>query len=226
MSLMAEQLRDLIHTSEQHGWSAQRSAPWLERLAAEAAVRSAEQAEIEGAVAQRGAAAGTDQSGRRQMGKRIETFQDAPQGFAYLKLQDGQLRFRNQEVLRGVTWDVQTGQRVGLVGNNGAGKTTQLRVLAEELELDGGELIKSAPDIKIAFLRQEFREDLRDSRTLKQEFISAFGKVQRLEEEYAEAEKALASAGDDADEIVGPTAVGLGGHAADLAHVYLVQQFK
>lgn len=94
---------------------------------------------------------------------------------------------------------MQTGQRVGLVGNNGAGKTTQLRVLAEELELDGGELIKSAPDIKIAFLRQEFREDLRDSRTLKQEFISAFGKVQRLEEEYAEAEKALASAGDDAD---------------------------
>jgi len=63
MSLMAEQLRDLIHTSEQHGWSAQRSAPWLERLAAEAAVRSAEQAEIEGAVAQRGAAAGTTTTG-------------------------------------------------------------------------------------------------------------------------------------------------------------------
>ena len=70
--------------------------------------------------------------------KRVETFADAPPGFAYLRLSNGKLRFRTQEVLRGVNWDVQTGQRVGLVGNNGAGKTTQLRVLAEELELDEG----------------------------------------------------------------------------------------
>ena len=112
----------------------------------------------------------TDQSGRRAMGtKRIETFADAPPGFAYVKLNNGQLRFRQQDVLRGVTWDAQTGQRVGLVGNNGAGKTTQLRVLAEELELDGGELIKSSPEIKVSFLRQEFREDLREGRTLKEE---------------------------------------------------------
>ena len=47
----------------------------------------------------------------------------------------------------------------------------------DEVELDEGELIKSSPDIKIAFLRQEFREDLRDSRTLKEEFTSAFAEV-------------------------------------------------
>jgi len=144
--------------------------------------------------------AGTDQSGRRQMGsQRIETFADAPPGFAYLKLQDGKLRFRQQEVLRGVTWDAQTGQRVGLVGNNGAGKTTQLRVLAEELELDEGELIKSSPDITVSFLRQEFREELREGRSLKDEFLSAFDKVTALEKEYAECEEALAAAGEDAE---------------------------
>ena len=64
-------------------------------------------------------------------------------------------------------------------------------------KLDAGELIKSSPDIKIAFLRQEFREDLRDSRTLKEEFLSAFAKVQALEEEYAKCEQALADAGED-----------------------------
>lgn len=145
-------------------------------------------------------AEGADQSGRRMMGtKRIETFADAPPGFAYLKLQNGKLRFRTQEVLKGVTWDTQTGQRVGLVGNNGAGKTTQLRVLAEELELDEGELIKSSSDIKISFLRQEFRDDLKESRTLKEEFISTFTEVARLEAEYSEAEAALAAAGEDAD---------------------------
>ena len=44
-------------------------------------------------------------------------------------LDNGQLRFRQQEVLKGVTWDAQTGQRVGLVGNNGAGEMSheQLR---------------------------------------------------------------------------------------------------
>ena len=65
--------------------------------------------------------------------KRIETFADAPPGFAYIKLANGKLTFRQQEVLKGVTWDVQTGQRVGLVGNNGAGKTTQLRVVSVTL---------------------------------------------------------------------------------------------
>jgi len=133
--------------------------------------------------------------------RRIETFADAPPGFAYLKLQDGRLTFRQQEVLRGVTWDAQTGQRVGLVGNNGAGKTTQLRVLAEELELDSGELIKSSPDISVAFLRQEFREELREARTLKEEFLSAFERVMALESEYAQCEEELAGAGEDAEKM-------------------------
>lgn len=92
------------------------------------------------------------------------------------------------------SWDVQTGQRVGLVGNNGAGKTTQLKVLAGELELDAGELVKSRPDIKIAMLRQEFREDLRDGRSLKEEFLSVFSEIEQLRKEYAEAEAKLSAA--------------------------------
>ena len=34
------------------------------------------------------------------------------------------------EVLKEITWEVRTGQRIGLVGVNGAGKSTQLRILA------------------------------------------------------------------------------------------------
>ena len=92
---------------------------------------------------------------------------------------------------------------MGLVGDNGAGKTTQLRVLAEELELDEGELIKSSSDIKIAFLRQEFREELDEERSLKKEMMSTFKEVQSLEKEYAECEAKLASAGDDAEAMQG-----------------------
>jgi len=145
------------------------------------------------------AGAAVDQSGRRGMGLRVEQFADAPPGFAYVKVSNGQLRFRNQDVLTSANWDVQTGQRVGLVGNNGAGKTTQLRILAGELELDAGEIIKSTADIKVAMLRQEFREDLRDARTLKQEMLSVFTEVHELQQKYDEAENALANADDDAD---------------------------
>ena len=40
--------------------------------------------------------------------------------------------------------------------------------------MDEGELIKSSPDITVSFLRQEFREELREERTLKDEFLSTF----------------------------------------------------
>ena len=144
------------------------------------------------------AAAGTDASGRRGMGVRVQKFDEAPVGFAYLKLEKGELRFRNQDVLVDASWDVQTGQRVGLVGNNGAGKTTQLRILAGEIDLDGGNLIKSTKDLKVSFLRQEFREELREGRTLKAEMLSVFSEVHELQDAYNVAEAALAAAGEDA----------------------------
>ena len=65
--------------------------------------------------------------------------------------------------------------------------------------MDEGELIKSSPDITVSFLRQEFREELREERTLKDEFLSTFDKVMALEAEYAQCEKDLADVGDDAE---------------------------
>jgi ATPase subunit of ABC transporter with duplicated ATPase domains len=38
------------------------------------------------------------------------------------------ITFKNDQVLRDCSWDVKKGERVGLVGVNGAGKTTQLQV--------------------------------------------------------------------------------------------------
>ena len=146
------------------------------------------------------AAAGRDTSGRRAAGTvRVETFEGAAPGFAYVKMDGGKLRFRNQEVLRGVTWDVQTGQRVGLVGSNGAGKTTQLRVLAGELELEEGEVIKSTSELRTSFLRQEFREEMDQDASLREELTKAFSDVLQLQARYTEAEESLAAAGDDVE---------------------------
>lgn len=41
-------------------------------------------------------------------------------------------------------------------GINGAGKTTQLQIITGALQADGGEILKARPDMKIAYLTQEF----------------------------------------------------------------------
>ena len=46
-------------------------------------------------------------------------------------------------ILDGVTFQVETGERVGLLGRNGAGKSTLFRILTGELEPDEGEVVLS-----------------------------------------------------------------------------------
>ena len=46
------------------------------------------------------------------------------------------------------------GDRIGLVGRNGAGKTTCLRLLAGRIEPDSGECIKQA-GLRIGYLEQD-----------------------------------------------------------------------
>ena len=48
-----------------------------------------------------------------------------------------------QPVLDGLTFQVDTGERVGILGRNGAGKTTLFRILTGQEEADSGEVILS-----------------------------------------------------------------------------------
>ena len=59
-------------------------------------------------------------------------------------------------MLKDCSWEVKKGERVGLVGWNGAGKTTQLKLISGELEVDGGAIVRAKSNMKIAFLTQEF----------------------------------------------------------------------
>jgi len=105
---------------------------------------------------------------------RVRVMEGVQPGFVSLKLEDVYVTFRNQEVLKGVSWDVKTGERVGLVGVNGGGKTTQLKILDGELEPTAGDVVKSSTDLRVSVLRQEFVDELVMTRTLKEEFMSVF----------------------------------------------------
>jgi ATP-binding cassette, subfamily F, member 3 len=75
------------------------------------------------------------------------------------------------EVLKDVNWEVKTGDRIGLVGVNGAGKSTQLKIIAGEMEPTTGEVIRPN-SLKIAYLTQEFEVD--PTRTVREEFWTVF----------------------------------------------------
>ncbi len=75
------------------------------------------------------------------------------------------------EVLKDVNWEVKSGDRIGLVGVNGAGKSTQLKIITGKLEPTTGTIIRPA-DLKIAYLSQEFEVD--PSHTVRDEFWTVF----------------------------------------------------
>jgi ATP-binding cassette subfamily F protein 3 len=78
------------------------------------------------------------------------------------------------EVLKDINWEVKPGERIGLVGVNGAGKSTQLKIIAGEIEPTTGEVIRPS-SLKIAYLTQEFEVD--PSRTVREEFWTVFAEA-------------------------------------------------
>jgi ATP-binding cassette subfamily F protein uup len=72
------------------------------------------------------------------------------------------LRFRGPPLLDAVTCHVEAGQRIGLLGRNGAGKTSLLRLLAGTIQPDSGSVDFSA-GATVAFLQQDVPQDLAGS---------------------------------------------------------------
>ncbi len=81
------------------------------------------------------------------------------------------------EVLKDVSWEIRNEERIGLVGVNGAGKSTQLKIIAGLEEATDGSLIREG-DPSIAYLKQEFDVDL--SRTVREELFEAFKEASEL----------------------------------------------
>lgn len=129
---------------------------------------------------------------------RIRVMEGVQPGYVSLRLEDVSVTFRNQHVLKGVTWGVETGDRVGLVGANGGGKTTQLRILTGEMEPTSGDVVKSSKDLRVSILRQEFVDELELERSLFDEFMSVFSEENQilltLREVEAELEQMTADA--------------------------------
>ncbi len=62
-----------------------------------------------------------------------------------------------------ITFRLGGGDRVGLIGKNGAGKSTMLKILSGEMQPDTGQ-IAADKDLKIGFLKQDI--DFVEGRTV------------------------------------------------------------
>ena len=108
------------------------------------------------------------------------------------------------EVLRDVTWEVKAGDRIGLVGVNGAGKSTQMKIIAGLEEPSSGLVVKQG-EPRIAYLQQEF--DVDPARTVREELFQAFGEaaevlIRQHQVEHAMAEEKAANDPDHLDALI------------------------
>ncbi len=78
-------------------------------------------------------------------------------GRTVLELEDASVTLGARPLVDGLTWRIGPGDRIGLVGVNGSGKTTVLRLLAGDLEPDAGKRIQGQT-VRLAYLSQELHD--------------------------------------------------------------------
>ena len=115
---------------------------------------------------------------------------DASRSGPLLRLEQVSKIYPTGEVLRNVTWEVKPGDRIGLVGVNGAGKSTQMRLIAGFEEPSSGQVVRQGSP-RIAYLQQEFDVDL--ERSVREELFQAFGEAATVLNRQREVEEEMGS---------------------------------
>jgi ATP-binding cassette subfamily F protein 3 len=98
--------------------------------------------------------------------------------------------YAGAEVLRGVTFQVNPTEKIGLVGRNGAGKTTIFRLLTGQESADSGDIVR-AGGLKLGLLEQHI--DLPAGETVHTAALSAFKEVHDIESRMRELEARMAT---------------------------------
>jgi ATP-binding cassette subfamily F protein 3 len=104
-----------------------------------------------------------------------------------------------QDVLRGASLQINVGEHAGLVGRNGAGKSTIFRLVRGEETADRGEVVR-ARGVKLGLLDQHVH--FKPGSTVHESALAAFGRLQQIEHEMHELEHRMAEAGDDLEKIL------------------------
>ncbi|RNA66591.1 ABC-F family ATP-binding cassette domain-containing protein [Alteribacter keqinensis] len=96
--------------------------------------------------------------------------------------------FGAEPILENVKLEVQSRQRVALVGRNGAGKSTLLKIIAGEMTYDTGDLI-IPKDVNVGYLAQS--SGLESDRSIWDEMLTVFSHLQKMEKRLRDMEASM-----------------------------------
>ena len=105
-----------------------------------------------------------------------------------ISVQDIEKGFGAHEVLKGVSFSLQEGEKMGLVGVNGCGKTTLMRIITGEMEADKG-MIHRNKDLRIGYLAQV--DDIALTDTVWQALLRIFENEIAMEKRLRDLEKQM-----------------------------------
>ena len=106
-----------------------------------------------------------------------------------LNIHNLSVAFGGEYLFEEISFRLNGGDRVGLIGKNGAGKSTMLKLLSKEMSLDEG-AIATEKNIKIGFLKQDI--DFEEGKTVLEESYQAFSEIKEMELKLDEINTALA----------------------------------
>ena len=98
------------------------------------------------------------------------------------------IQFNGVDLFTSISFMIGEKDRIGLVGKNGVGKSTLLKVMAKDLEPSGGRIV--LPEGKtIGYLAQEIK--FSSDRTVMDELLTVFKEAHQLEEDIEAINKEL-----------------------------------
>ncbi|GKS68160.1 ATP-binding cassette, subfamily F, uup [Nitrosomonas sp. PY1] len=116
-----------------------------------------------------------------------------------ITIENACLAFGHHSLLDHTHLQLDPNERVGLIGRNGGGKSSLLRILAGEIKLDDGKYWR-APHLKLAYVPQELV--LSPNNTVYQEISNALGAISKVLLEYHEVSHALSEQPEDTESLL------------------------
>ncbi|WP_298526581.1 ABC-F family ATP-binding cassette domain-containing protein [uncultured Christiangramia sp.] len=107
-----------------------------------------------------------------------------------LNIHNLSVSFQGEYLFKEVSFRLGAGDRVGLIGKNGAGKSTMLKIISGEQEYDTGQIAKDK-ELRIGFLKQDL--EFEQGRTVIDEAHQAFAEIKQLEAKIKHINEQLAT---------------------------------
>src|ERR1043165_834028 len=112
-----------------------------------------------------------------------------------VSLQNVSFFFGSRAIIEDASWQIHTGERIGLVGHNGAGKSTVLRMITGDYRIDGG-VIAKPKDVSLGFFNQDLLS-FSSSESILKVGMQAFEKAHQIEKELERILRQLESKPED-----------------------------